>query len=159
MEQSACLHADETMAVCCPSVCDLWGVQRRIVLERLWHQMAFQKYTLKLFQPDPLAHSDPTPPLKLSFHYSSQRYNPASAWKEQCKYISFLPLFGFISASLTHGDSTLGFLDLLELQNVVTASNCWMSEFVQWRHLEPSALTKTQYSGEECEGLSACQRF
>lgn len=106
MEQSACLHADETMAVCCPSVCDLWGVQHRIMLERLWHQMAFQKYTLKQFQPDPLAHTDPTPPLKLSFHYSSQRYNPASTWKEQCKYISFLPLFGFISASLTHGDST-----------------------------------------------------
>lgn len=39
------------------------------------------------------------------------------------------------------------FLDLLELQNVVKASNCWMSEFVQWHHLEPSALTKTQYSG------------
>lgn len=112
IEQSTCLHARETMAVSCLSVCDLWSMQHRIVLERIWHQMAFQKYTLKQFQPDQLAHMDPIP-WKLSFHYSSPRNNPARTWKEPCKYVCFyffffpLPLFGFVSVFLTHGDSSL----------------------------------------------------
>lgn len=88
IEQCTCLHAHETMAVSCLSVCDLLSVQHRIVLERIWHQMAFQKYTLKQFQPDQLAHTDPIPH-KLSFHYSSRWNNPASTWKEPCKYVSF----------------------------------------------------------------------
>lgn len=58
----------------------------------------------------------------------------------------FPPLWFHLSVSDTRRLVSMRaeFLDLLELQKVVKASNCWMSEFVQWHHLEPSALTKTQ---------------